>query len=96
MNMKHYETAMKILLGEKVSTEDLKAFRMHEAKYQIVRELYLEHQRINGKELSNFHFTPGDNFDEISTYEILKTLIEMDLSKAKEIKFGDYNMRKTS
>lgn len=87
------ELTTKLVLGEYLSEEDKEYLRNRNTKYELVRYLVIEHSRLSNKpDLANFRFTPGDNFDNQSTLDVANAIINIDLSKAKPVKFGDLRL----
>ena len=85
-----------MLMGKPISDEDKQWFRARNAKYEIVRALYMEKMKADGMKLSNFHFTPGESFADTPTIDILNELLKVNDSikrgDYKECKFGDYSL----
>lgn len=91
---KAFDISTKILLGEEVSDEEKLYLKNRNTKYELVRYLVIEHSKYNGgHELKDFHFSPGDGFDDKSVLEIASTIVNIDLSNAKPLKFNDKKTR---
>ncbi len=79
MNDRAFELTSKALMGEQLTDEELKYLQKRDAKYKLVRYMYLE--KVNAgspsPEVTNFHFTPGDGFDEMPTIDIVNELVKV-------------------
>ena len=77
------EITTKLLLNKEVSDEERKYISNRNMKYQLVRHIFLEKINFGKKEsdktVSDFHFTPGDKFDEMSVYDIVSHLLDIDV-----------------
>lgn len=99
MNTDIYELAAKALIGEKLTVEEKTRLQKRNAKYELVRFLYMEKMADAG--LKDFQFTPGDGFETIPTIDIVNTLLNINeqLKDAKAFSFGDgswdHNIPKT-
>lgn len=88
-----FELQTKILVGEgdELTEEEKKYVHTYNTKYKLVQYLYLEKMN-HGKDsmkLTNFHFTPGDKFVEMPIIDTVNALLNIDLSKAEKMDFGD-------
>jgi hypothetical protein len=89
MNTDIYELAAKALIGEELTVEEKTRLQKRNAKYALVRFLYMEKMADAG--LKDFQFTPGDEFETIPTIDIVNTLLNINeqLKDAKPFSFGD-------
>ena len=71
-----FEININLLMGKDVSDEDKLWLQKRNAKYEIVRVLYMEKMKADGIELKNFQFTPGDKFAETPTIDVLNDLLK--------------------
>jgi hypothetical protein len=83
---KAFEITTDLLMGKDVSDEDKLWLQKRNAKYEIVRVLYMEKMKADGMELKNFQFTPGDTFAETPTIDILNDLLKF----SEAIKHGEF------
>lgn len=87
---KAFDITAKSLSGEEISDEDKKYLAERNRKYELVRYLVIEHNRYKGKAgLKDFHFSPGESFDETSALDIANAIVNIDLSNSKPIKRSD-------
>jgi hypothetical protein len=94
---KAFEITTDLLMGKEVSDEDKLWLQKRNAKYEIVRILYMEKMNYmysaDGMQLTNFQFTPGDKFAETPTIDILNDLLKFNETIKRgeftEIKFQD-------
>ena len=84
---KAFELAIKALTSEGLT--DSENNYMHViGKYEIVRYVYMEKMKHEGSGLTNFQFSPGDNFMETPIIDIVNGLLKV----YEEIKNGDYEV----
>jgi hypothetical protein len=83
---KAFEITTDLLMGKDVSDEDKLWLQKRNAKYEIVRVLYMEKMKADGMELKNFQFTPSDKFAETPTIDILNDLLKF----SEAIKRGEF------
>lgn len=81
-----FEITTDLLMGKEVSDADKLWLQRRNAKYNIVRFLYMEKMKAEGVQLANFQFTPGDNFAETPTIDVVNALVKM----TNDISGGDY------
>jgi hypothetical protein len=62
--------------------------RDRNAKYELVRYVYMEKMKHEGSEITQFHFTPGDGFMETPIFDIVNDLMKIN----EAIKNGDYEI----
>jgi hypothetical protein len=92
MDMKAFEITTKIMVGEDVTEEEKSYTRNYNAKYSIVRHLVMEKLATDKSiELKNFHFTPGNDFMEIPTIDVVNSIVKMfsELGNATPVDFDD-------
>lgn len=92
MNTEIYELAIKSLLGEEITREEKLRLQRRNAKYELVRFLYMEKMKDAG--LKDFHFTPGESFEDTPTLDIVNSLIAVneELKNATPLDFGDFSL----
>ena len=92
---KAFELTTKALVGEELTDEEKKYLRERDAKYKLVRYVYMEkvNSKKDGPQIVNFQFTPGDSFDDTPIFDIVDRLLKAneELKNAKPITFGDSN-----
>lgn len=77
MDMNAVEITTKMMVGEDVTEEEKSYARNYNAKYSIVRHLVMEKMSTDkSMELKNFHFTPGSDFMEIPTVDVVNSIVE--------------------
>jgi hypothetical protein len=89
MNTDIYELAAKSLLGGELSDEEKTRLQKRNAKYELVRFLYME--KMKGSGLLNFQFSPGEGFEEAPTIDIVNSLLSVNeqMKDAISLDFGD-------
>lgn len=85
---KAFELTMKSLSGEELTDDEKKYVRDRNAKYELVRYVYMEKMKHDGLELQNFQFSPGESFTETPIIDIVNGLLRMN----EAIKNGDYEV----
>jgi hypothetical protein len=83
---KAYELAMKAIGGKELTDDEAKYLRLRNAKYEIVRYVYMEKMEHGGSKLTDFHFTPGDSFVDTPIIDIVNGLLKIN----QDIKDGNY------
>ena len=73
MDMKAFEITTKMMVGEDVTEEEKSYARNYNAKYSIVRYLVME--KLGADNLKNFHFTPGEDFMNTPTIDVVNSLL---------------------
>ena len=91
-----YEIAFRQMAGEDIEDAERKRLKEYNARYALVRFLYLEKvnaEAKDGPEVTNFHFTPGDGFMEIPILDVVNELLGWTQAikdgKVKPHSFGD-------
>lgn len=87
---KAFELTLKSMSGEELTDDQKKYIREHNAKYEIVRYVYMEKMKHNGYELVNFQFSPGESFMDTPIIDVVNGLLKVD----ETIKNGDYEVVK--
>lgn len=82
MNISIYTLGLKQLMGQALTDDEKDQIKAYDRKYTLVRALYLEKRKFDGKNLSDFHFTPGDKFMDIPVVDIVNSLLDIALSEA--------------
>jgi hypothetical protein len=77
MISKSFELATKALMGKTLTDDEQKYLHNYNAKYNMVRQVYMEEARAAGVPIAAFHFTPGDSFMETSAFAIVDELLRM-------------------
>jgi hypothetical protein len=85
---KAFELTMKAFSGEELTDDEKRYLRERNAKYELVRYVYMEKMKHDGSGLTQFHFTPGDNFIDTPVIDIVNGLLKVNES----IKNGDYEV----
>lgn len=85
---KAFELTMRSLSGEELTDDEKKYVRERNAKYELVRYVYMEKMKHDGLELKNFQFSPGYGFMETPIIDIVNGLLKMN----EAIKNGDYEV----
>jgi hypothetical protein len=89
---KGLDIAIKALLGKKVTEEEVQYINTRASKYELVRQLYIDRaNRERSTGLTNFHFTPGESFDETPVEDIVNSLFNLPVGKPLD--FGDLRWR---
>ena len=83
---KAFELAMKALDGEELTDDEKLYVQKRNAKYELVRYVYMEKMEHENAGLKDFHFTPGENFVDTPTIDIVNELLNFN----EAIKNGDY------
>jgi hypothetical protein len=90
---KAYELAMKAIAGKELTDDEAKYLRLRNAKYEIVRYVYMEKMEHEGSKLTDFHFTPGDSFVDTPIIDIVNGLLKINENvkdgKVTPLDFGD-------
>ena len=92
---KSFEIGTKILLGKDVTDDERKYWRSRSAKYEIVRYVYMEKMNHDKAGLVDFHFTPGESFDDMPIIDIVNELLKFNEGvkngtiKVERLDFGD-------
>lgn len=81
---KAFELTMKALGGKELTADEQKYVRERNAKYELVRYVYMEKMKHEGSGLTDFHFTPGDSFMDTPIIDIVNSLLQLN----KDIKSG--------
>jgi hypothetical protein len=79
---------MKALGGEELTDDEKKYVRERNAKYELVRYVYMEKMKHDGLGLTNFQFTPGDSFMDTPIIDIVNDLLKIN----EVIKNGNYEV----
>ena len=89
MRLDIYELTMRAVLGLELTDEERVLFQRRNAKYELVRYIYIEKMKAEKSGLVDFHFTPNDEtFMNTPTIDIVNQLLKMNES----IKNGDYEV----
>jgi hypothetical protein len=83
-----FELTMKSLSSEGLTDDEAKYMRERNAKYELVRYVYMQKMKHEGFELKQFHFAPGDNFMETPIIDIVNELLKV----MQNLKDGDYEV----
>ena len=79
---------MKSISGEELTDDEKKYMRERNAKYELVRYVYMEKMKHEGSEITQFHFTPGESFIDTPIIDIVNVLMKIN----EAIKNGDYEI----
>jgi len=85
---KAFELTMKALGGEEITDDEKLYLQKRNAKYELVRHIYMEKMEHEKTGLVNFQFTPGENFVDTPTIDIVNELLKFN----EAIKNGDYEI----
>jgi len=83
---KAFELTMKALGGEEITDDEKLYLQKRNAKYELVRYIYMEKMEHENTGLVNFQFTPGENFVETPIIDIVNAFMEIH----EKTKNGDY------
>lgn len=95
MDMKAFEITTKMIVGEDVTDEEKSYARNYNAKYAIVRHLVMEKKKQERLGLKDFHFTPGEDFMETPTVDVVNSIIKSFSAIVEPFSFGDLRLRKS-
>ena len=94
---KAFELTMKAMSDKELTEDENKYLRLRNAKYEIVRYVYMEKMEHEGSKLTDFHFTPGDSFVDTPIIDIVNGLLKINENikdgKVTPLDFGDLNWR---
>ena len=82
IDTEHFESLARFVSGEEIPEEEKLKIRARNVKYELVRYLVMEKgMNVNGVnfQLKNFHFTPGHDFMEIPTIDIVNSILNIDI-----------------
>ena len=89
--------AMKAMSGRELADDEAKYLRERNAKYELIRYVYMEKMKHEGSGLTNFHFTPGESFMDTPIIDIVNDLLKFNRAiedgKVTPLDFGDLNWR---
>lgn len=85
---KAFGLTMKALGGEELTDDEKLYVQKRNAKYELVRYIYMEKMEHENTGLKDFHFSPGDNFVDTPTIDIVNELLKFN----EAIKNGDYEV----
>jgi hypothetical protein len=71
-----YELSAKMILGDELSVDEKVRVQKYNAKYELVRFLYMEKMNAGSSKVSQFYFTPGNKFIDIPTIDIVNELVK--------------------
>ena len=86
---KAFELTMKAMSGKELTDDEAKYLRERNAKYELVRYVYMEKMKHEGSGLTDFHFTAGDSFMDVPIIDIVNELLKV-LKVMQSLKDGDY------
>lgn len=90
---KAHDLTMKVMLGEEITEDERKYLHERDAKYKIVRHIYMEKMNHDKLGLKDFQFTPGDAFDDTPIIDIVNDLLKINLAikegRSRPLDFGD-------
>jgi hypothetical protein len=96
---KAFELTMKSISGEELTDDEKKYMRERNAKYELVRYVYMEKMKHEGSGVTQFHFTPGESFMETPVIDIvnglLKVMQEIKDGNIEPYDFGDLKLKKS-
>ena len=90
---KAFELTIKAMSGEELTEDEKNYVRQRNAKYEIVRYVYMEKMKNEGSELVNFQFSPGESFMDTPIIDIVNDLLKFNQAikdgKVTPLDFGD-------
>lgn len=96
----HWKILQKTVNGEEIFQEEKDHLRERIIRYELIRFLYTQKVNHNSEnKLTDFHFTPGDNFMETPIYDVLHELVKWHEGikdgsiKVTPLDFGDSNWK---
>jgi hypothetical protein len=89
MNTDIYILSAKAMIGEDLTDDEKKTLHDYNTKYKLVRYLVMEHRKLQGFELVDFQFTPGDTFLKTSALDVANAIIESLSAPSTPLDFGD-------
>jgi len=85
--------AMNAMSGKELTDDEKNYVRLRNAKYEIVRYVYMEKMKHEGSELVNFQFSPGESFVDTPIIDIVNDLLKFNQAikdgKVTPLDFGD-------
>ena len=95
---KAFELTMKAMSGEELTDDEKNYVRLRNAKYELVRYVYMEKMEHEGSKMVNFQFSPGDSFMDTPIIDIVNNLLEFNQAikdgKVTPLSFGDVTLVK--
>jgi hypothetical protein len=85
---KGIELTLKSMSSEGLTDDEAKYLRNRNAKYELVRYVYMEKMKHEGFEIKQFQFSPGDSFMDTPIIDIVNGLLKVN----EAIKNGDYEV----
>lgn len=64
------------LAGGPLTEEEKNHLRLHSIRYNLVRALYMEKVKAEGLNLTDFHFSPGSNWENAPIVDIVNELLK--------------------
>jgi hypothetical protein len=89
VNTDIYVLSVKAMIGEDLTDDEKKTLSEYNTKYALVRYLVMEHRKLQGVELINFQFTPGDDFMKTSALDVANSIIEIFSAELVPFIFND-------
>lgn len=86
MDMKAFDLTMKTFVCEELTDEEKMYLQKRDAKYKLVRYIYMEKMNHDNAGLTQFEFTPGDAFNDTPIIDIVNGLLKIN----QDIKDGKY------
>ena len=79
---------LKVIAGIEpdLTEEEIKRIKERNFRYELVRFLYMEKMKHIGVNITNFHFSPGENWEETPVYDIVNSLVEIH----EKVQSGEY------
>ena len=87
---KAFELTMKAMSGKELTEDEKNYVRLRNAKYEIVRYVYMEKMEHEGSKLTDFHFTPGDSFVDTPIIDIVNSLLKINQGIKYGKRYADY------
>ena len=89
MKLDIYELSAKALVGEELTADEKKILHAYNTKYALVRYLIMEHRKLEGFDMIDFQFTPGDDFEKMSAIAVANAILESFSLPSEPLVFGD-------
>lgn len=68
--------AMNAISGKELTDGEKNYVRLRNAKYELIRYVYMEKMKHEGSNLTSFQFTPGDSFLDTPIIDIVNDLMK--------------------
>jgi hypothetical protein len=90
---KAFRLTMKAVSGKELTDDEKNYVSQRNAKYELVRYVYIEKMTHEGSKMVNFQFAPGESFMDTPVIDIVNNLLEFNKAikegKVTRLDFGD-------